>query len=87
MASRTSGEELRSAALWRSSGTITRYAMPVAMQMTAGIRNAPRQPTHAVSIAVMPAANATPRLPHTPFNASVRPRFTASDTTIAVPTG
>ena len=61
--------------------------MPVTTQTTAGIRKAARQPIQAVSAAVMPAANATPRLPQTPLNASVRPRLTAASATIAVPTG
>jgi hypothetical protein len=51
------------------------------------MRNAPRQPIHAVSAAVMPAARDTPILPQTPLKASVRPRLTAAATTIAVPTG
>ena len=61
--------------------------MPVATQTTAGTRNAPRQPIHAVSAAVMPAASETPMLPQTPLKASVRPRLIAAATTIAVPTG
>ena len=61
--------------------------MPVATQIAAGTANAPRQPIQAVRTAVMPAANATPRLPQTPLKASVRPRLVAAATTIAVPTG
>ena len=57
------------------------------MQTTPGTRKAARQPSHATSAAVMPAASATPRLPHTPLNAIERPRVVACSISIAVPTG
>ena len=57
------------------------------MQITPGTRKAPRQENAAVSAAVMPAASETPRLPQTPLNASVRPRWVAFSMIIAVPTG
>ncbi len=57
------------------------------MQTRPGSRKAPRQDSVAVRIAVIPAATETPRLPQTPLNASARPRWLASSTTIAVPTG
>ena len=52
-----------------------------------GTRKAPRQDNAAVSAAVMPAASETPRLPQTPLNAMVRPRWVAFSRIIAVPTG
>ena len=85
--SRTSGATLRPAACLRSSGTNARYANPVSTQTTAGSRKAPRHPINEVNAAVMPAASATPTLPHTPLSASVRPRLVAAATTMAVPTG
>ncbi len=54
---------------------------------TAGAKNAARQPSHAASVAEMPAASATPRLPHTPLKASVRPRASDTSISIAMPTG
>ena len=57
------------------------------MQIRPGTRKAPRQDNAAVSAAVTPAASDTPRLPHTPLNASVRPRWVAVSMIIAVPTG
>ena len=57
------------------------------MQTTAGTMKAPRHPITDASTAVMPAASATPRLPHTPLKASERPREVACSISIAVPTG
>ena len=57
------------------------------MHTTPGTRNAPRHENAAVSVAVMPAASETPRLPQTPLKASVRPRWVAFSITTAVPTG
>ena len=48
--------------------------MPVTMQTTAGTKNAPRQSRPAIKTAVVPAASATPRFPHTPLKATERPR-------------
>jgi hypothetical protein len=61
--------------------------MPVATQTIPGTKNAPRHDSPAMSAAVMPAASEMPRLPHTPLNAMVRPRWVALSITIAVPTG
>ena len=61
--------------------------MPVAIQTMPGTKNAPRHDKAAVRIAVMPAASEIPRLPQTPLNAMVRPRWVALSITMAVPTG
>jgi hypothetical protein len=59
----------------------------VARQITPGTMKAARHPKAAASAAVMPAASATPRFPHTPLNAIERPREVACSISIAVPTG
>jgi hypothetical protein len=46
-----------------------------------------RQPNQAARAALMPAASETPRLPHTPLKASVRPRACDASISIAMPTG
>ena len=60
--------------------------MPVATQNTAGTRNAPRQPSQAVSAAVMPAASATP-IAADAVEGERAAAVVAAATTIAVPTG
>ena len=83
----TSGALEREAVCRVSSGTSQRKTTPVAMQTAPGTTKAPRQDNAAVSAAVIPAASDTPRLPQTPLNASVRPRWVALSMTMAVPTG
>ena len=62
-------------------------ATPVTRQTSAGVRKAVRHPNAAASAALMPAASAAPRLPHTPLKASVRPRLVAAAISIGMPTG
>ena len=57
------------------------------MKITAGMKNAKRQPSMAAITAVQPLAIDTPILPQMPLNAIVRPRTIAASTTIGVPTG
>ncbi len=69
------------------SGTIARNATPTRMPSRPGSTNAARQPTRSTSAPVASAANATPRLPHTPLMPSARPSWPACAVSIAVPTG
>ncbi len=54
---------------------------------TPGTMKAARQPSQVASPALMPAASETPRLPHTPLKASVRPRAWLASISMAMPTG
>src|SRR5262249_39684573 len=77
----------RLAAFRSSCGTRRRETTALATQITPGTRKAARHPKPARSAAVVPAASAAPRLPHTPLKASERPRRVACWISMAVPTG
>ena len=76
---------LRFARSWRDGGrpaSATDKQRRSRSQTSAGARKAARQPSQDASAALMPAASETPRLPHTPLKASVRPR--APDASISI---
>ena len=63
------------------------YASPMAMENSPGRMKAMRQPPLSISKPVIKAAQATPRLPQTPFAAIRIPVSRHFETTMARPTG